>query len=58
MPNKDLPEFEPCEMCGEDVIYGFSLCDECDEKVDRFDDRTGLYIMKGGNIVDTTKMYR
>ena len=49
------PEFEPCEMCGVDVVYGFSLCDDCDEDVLRFDEKTGYYLMKNGDVIDTTK---
>lgn len=39
-------EHEPCEMCGKDVTYGFSLCDDCDDLVERFDEKTGNYLMK------------
>ena len=46
---------EPCEMCGEAVIYSFSLCDDCDSKIAYFNERTGNYHMKNGQIVDTTK---
>lgn len=49
------PEFEPCEMCETLVPYSFSLCDECDEKVKFWDEETGYYHMKDGEIVDTTK---
>ena len=49
------PEFEPCEMCGTPITYSFSLCDECDEKVKFWDEETGYYHMKDGEIVDTTK---
>jgi hypothetical protein len=51
----NCPEFEPCEMCGKNTNYGFSLCDKCDEIVSKFDEKTGLYILKNGEIVDTTK---
>lgn len=49
------PEYEPCEFCGIDIPYGFSLCTECDSTVSKFDEKTGLYILKDGTIVDTTK---
>ncbi|WP_169911325.1 hypothetical protein [Evansella clarkii] len=49
------PKHEPCEMCGVDVIYGFSLCDDCDKKVEKFDETTGLYTLENGEVVDTTK---
>jgi hypothetical protein len=48
------PETEPCEMCSVEVEYGFSLCTECDKRVERFDER-GFYVMKDGRHVDTSK---
>lgn len=48
-------ETEQCEFCGTSVTYGFSLCDECDAKVAYFNEETGNYHLKNGEIVDTTK---
>jgi hypothetical protein len=48
-------QYEPCEMCGCKVLYVFSLCDACDEQVLEFVEKTGVYIMKNGEVVDTTK---
>lgn len=53
---KRLDDFEPCEMCGKDVLYGFSLCDDCDELVEKFDEQTGFYIMKDGKAIDTNRL--
>lgn len=52
---EEEPEFDQCEMCGKDISYGFSLCNKCGEQVERFDHETGLYIMKNGEVIDTTK---
>lgn len=46
---------EPCEICGTLVEYGFSLCGKCDSNVAFWDDETGFYIMKDGQILNTTK---
>ena len=51
----DTPEYEPCEMCGKSVTYGYSLCHGCDDMVAQFDEVTGLYILNNGEVVDTTK---
>lgn len=48
-------EAEPCEICGADVPYGFSLCDQCTEQLLGFDEVTGNYIMKNGVVIDTLK---
>lgn len=50
-----IEEKESCEMCGEAVVYGFSLCVECDADVYSWNEVTGYYHMKSGEIVDTTK---
>lgn len=51
----DYPNYESCEMCGATVLYGFSLCNECDDKVLSFDEEAEKYIVKNGEIIDTTK---
>lgn len=39
----EVREVEPCELCGTNVTYGFSLCDDCGDKY-QFDELTGQYI--------------
>lgn len=54
-PSNQEPKTEPCEICGDHIEYGFSLCNKCEDQVKHWNEETGNYHMKDGRIIDTTK---
>ena len=44
------PKTEPCEFCGNPITYGFVLCENCDDTVLFFDERSGPYELNNGEL--------